>query len=97
MRVCQSLASSDATVTLKFIVPNFIDSNGSYSVYLSTPYVVTVLEHQGNQNSGVYIHGWFHHTKVPLDYGQLFQTKVCCKLQVKLFLYQQLVNLIIFG
>ena len=93
----QFLASSEATTNWNFIVSRWTELDGSYIVYLPIPYVINVLYPQGNQNRRTYTCVWCQYTKVPLGYGYQFQTRVCSKLQLKLLLHQQLVNLVIVG
>ena len=56
VRLLRFIASSDATITQRLIVPRFTETYGSYSDYLALPQVVTVLDSQGHQKRGVQPH-----------------------------------------
>ena len=72
MRLLQVLASSDATITRRLILPMCIYTGGIYIEYLPLQQVVTVLDPKRKQNRRAQSHVWHQYTKGHLGYGKNF-------------------------
>ena len=70
MRMMQGLASGDANVTRRLIIPRCSEIDGRYIEYLLLPQVVTVLYSQVYNKRREYPLFWCQYTKRPLGYGQ---------------------------
>ena len=70
VRLLWGLASSDATITLRIIVPRCTETYVSYIEYLQLPLLVTILDSQGYQKRKPQPFVCCQYTKVLIGYGQ---------------------------